>query len=303
MTAAVTPLETACEWRTDELGDAYVFQLTDAHLDELDAALVHAEARCDDVLDITREVVPAADARPELVRLTRDLDRRARCRAHPRCSRRAVRQGTGVVDLLGHRDAPRPAVAAERQGPPARRRHRPGPRRERPDVARQRDRRHRVPVPLRRLRPRRAVLPRRRRERRREPRRERGDDPQRAGAHRARARGRAVRAVPVRPPRRAGARARSRGTRCRSSAAAATGCSCATSARTSSRRAATTTRRVSVRSGARGDEPCRRDVRRSAVPRVDDDAARRHAVREQLPRAARARVPTKTTARRAASGT
>ena len=46
------------------------------------------------------------------------------------------------------------------------------------------------------------------------------DDPQRARAHRARARGRALRAVPVRLPRRAGARARRPGTRCRSS----TGC-------------------------------------------------------------------------------
>ena len=117
-----------------------------------------------------------------------------------------------------------------------------GKARQRPDVARQRDRRHRVPVPLRRLRPRRPVLPRRRRERWRERRGQRRHDPQRAGAHRARARGRALRAVPVRPARRAGARARSPGTRCRSSTAAATGSSCATSGRTSRRRAATTTR-------------------------------------------------------------
>ena len=48
--------------------------------------------------------------------------------------------------------------------------------------------------------------------------------------------------------------------------------------------------------GAGRDGPGRRDVRRSAVPRVDDDAAGRHAVREQLPRAARARARTKTTA-------
>ena len=33
----VTPLEPACEWRRDDLGDSYVFQLTDAHLEELDA--------------------------------------------------------------------------------------------------------------------------------------------------------------------------------------------------------------------------------------------------------------------------
>ena len=45
------------------LGDSYVFQLTDAHLAELDAALVHAEERTDDVLDITRESFPLPDAR------------------------------------------------------------------------------------------------------------------------------------------------------------------------------------------------------------------------------------------------
>ncbi len=44
--------------------------------------------------------------------------------------------------------------------------------------------------------------------------------------------------------------------------------------------------------------PARRHVRRPAVPRVDDAAAGRHAVREQLPRAARAARPTRTTARR-----
>ncbi len=58
------------------------------------------------------------------------------------------------------------------QGRAARRSERPG----------KRDRRSRVPVPLRRFRPRRLVLPQRGRERRREPRRERGRDPQRARA-------------------------------------------------------------------------------------------------------------------------
>ena len=68
------------------------------------------------------------------------------------------------------------------------------------------------------------------------------DDPQRAGAHRARARGRAVRAVPVRLPRRAGARREALVHDAGLQPAAATGCSCATSGRTSSRPAATTTR-------------------------------------------------------------
>ena len=69
----LVPLETACEWRADELGDSYVFELTDAHRDELDRALVHAEARCDDVLDITRELFPLPTLAPELRAITRDL--------------------------------------------------------------------------------------------------------------------------------------------------------------------------------------------------------------------------------------
>jgi len=35
----LTPLEPACEWTRDQLADSYVFQLSDAHLEELDAAL------------------------------------------------------------------------------------------------------------------------------------------------------------------------------------------------------------------------------------------------------------------------
>jgi TfdA family taurine catabolism dioxygenase TauD len=66
-------LETACEWRSGELGERYVFELTDAHLDELDAALVHAEAQADDVLDITRESFPLPTLGPELTRITREL--------------------------------------------------------------------------------------------------------------------------------------------------------------------------------------------------------------------------------------
>jgi hypothetical protein len=69
----LTPLETACAWRTEELGDDYLFQLTDAHLDELDRALVHAEATCADVLDITREAFPLPTLGPELTCVTREL--------------------------------------------------------------------------------------------------------------------------------------------------------------------------------------------------------------------------------------
>jgi hypothetical protein len=67
------PLEERCEWRSAELGDRYVFHLTDAHVDELDAALRHAEAEAGDVLDITRESFPLPSLGPELQRITREL--------------------------------------------------------------------------------------------------------------------------------------------------------------------------------------------------------------------------------------
>jgi hypothetical protein len=69
----VVPLETHCEWRNDQVGDSYIFQLTDEHLAELDGALVHAEERTDDVLDITRELFPLPTLGPELRGITREL--------------------------------------------------------------------------------------------------------------------------------------------------------------------------------------------------------------------------------------
>jgi alpha-ketoglutarate-dependent taurine dioxygenase len=71
--ATPVPLEEQCEWRTDEVGDSYVFQLTDDHVDELDAALVRAESRVDDVLDITRDAFPLPTLASELARITDDL--------------------------------------------------------------------------------------------------------------------------------------------------------------------------------------------------------------------------------------
>ncbi len=68
-----TPLEEHCEWHTDEVGDRYVFHLSDDHVAELDAALVHAEAHVDDVLDITRELFPLPTLAPELARIEDDL--------------------------------------------------------------------------------------------------------------------------------------------------------------------------------------------------------------------------------------
>ena len=71
--SAVEPLEPACEWRSEEIADSYVFRLTDDHLAEVDAALLFAEERCDDVLDITRELFPLPTLGPELVSITREL--------------------------------------------------------------------------------------------------------------------------------------------------------------------------------------------------------------------------------------
>jgi alpha-ketoglutarate-dependent taurine dioxygenase len=69
----LTPLEEGCEWRRADVGDRYVFTLTEAHVAELDAALVAAEAQTDDVLDITREHFPLPTLGPELARLTDEL--------------------------------------------------------------------------------------------------------------------------------------------------------------------------------------------------------------------------------------
>lgn len=70
---SLVPLETGCEWRSDELGDSYIFQLTDDHVAELDAALLAAEAQTDDVLDIAREHFPLPTLGPELARITDGL--------------------------------------------------------------------------------------------------------------------------------------------------------------------------------------------------------------------------------------
>ncbi|MGH9212325.1 MAG: TauD/TfdA family dioxygenase [Acidimicrobiales bacterium] len=67
------PLEPHCEWHRDEVGDRYVFHLTDAHVAELDVALIHAEQHTDDVLDITRDLFPLPALGPELARITREL--------------------------------------------------------------------------------------------------------------------------------------------------------------------------------------------------------------------------------------
>ncbi len=78
----LTPLETHCEWKGggapgsivgNPRGDDYLFELTQEHLDELDAALIEAEARTDDVLDIGAEHFPLPTLGPALRELTDDL--------------------------------------------------------------------------------------------------------------------------------------------------------------------------------------------------------------------------------------
>ncbi len=70
---SLVPLEPACVWDRDDLGDRYVYELTDAQVDELDAALRFAEARGDDVLDITRDDFPLPTLGAELAEIQRNL--------------------------------------------------------------------------------------------------------------------------------------------------------------------------------------------------------------------------------------
>jgi hypothetical protein len=69
----LVPLEPKCEWHRDDLGDRYVVTLTDAQVEELDAALAHAEQHTDDVLDITREQFPLPTLGADLARIEHEL--------------------------------------------------------------------------------------------------------------------------------------------------------------------------------------------------------------------------------------
>jgi len=69
----LTPLEENCAWRGAEIGDDYIVQLSATHVDELDAALRHAQARTDELLDITRDLFPLPTLGPVLRDVTREL--------------------------------------------------------------------------------------------------------------------------------------------------------------------------------------------------------------------------------------
>jgi hypothetical protein len=71
--ADLEPLETRSEWTSDQLGDRYVYELSVEQVAELEAALEHAEAHTDDVLDITRELFPLPTLGAELQRLAGEL--------------------------------------------------------------------------------------------------------------------------------------------------------------------------------------------------------------------------------------
>ena len=71
--AEVEPLEPACEWQRDPIGDSYIWHLDDTELAELDAALTTARSRVDDVLDITPDDFPLPTLGPRLGELADDL--------------------------------------------------------------------------------------------------------------------------------------------------------------------------------------------------------------------------------------
>lgn len=68
-------LEPACEWTAADVADedTWTVHFTDAELAELDAALRHALARSDDVLDIGRDDFPLGDLAGHLAEIEREL--------------------------------------------------------------------------------------------------------------------------------------------------------------------------------------------------------------------------------------
>jgi hypothetical protein len=68
-------LETHAEWRQAEVADpaTWTERLTDAELDELDAALRHARAKSGDLLDIGKEDFPLPTLGARLARIEREL--------------------------------------------------------------------------------------------------------------------------------------------------------------------------------------------------------------------------------------
>jgi hypothetical protein len=66
-------LEPGCAWTSDQVGDDYVWELTDIDRAELEAALEHAEAATVRTLDITAEDFPLPSLGPKLEATAREL--------------------------------------------------------------------------------------------------------------------------------------------------------------------------------------------------------------------------------------
>lgn len=66
-------LEPQCEWKASEVGDSYIWHLTDDDREELDAALGHAKEAVDDVLDITPDSFPLPSLAPRLSAFAEEL--------------------------------------------------------------------------------------------------------------------------------------------------------------------------------------------------------------------------------------
>lgn len=66
-------LEEQCAWRSSEVGDSYVWELTSPDIVELEAALEHAEARTERTLDITADVFPLPTLGPRLAEVAGEL--------------------------------------------------------------------------------------------------------------------------------------------------------------------------------------------------------------------------------------
>ena len=118
----VVELETHANWTAADIGnpDDWTLQLTEVHHAELDAALAHARSTTDEVLDVGADDFPLPTLGPLLTAMAQEL---VNGRGFTRIAALDVdRLGAedAVVDLLGDRHAPRRALAAEREGSPAR---------------------------------------------------------------------------------------------------------------------------------------------------------------------------------------
>lgn len=68
-------LETACEWRADDVADEsrWIVRFDEAEIEELDRALRHAVARADDLLDVARGDFPLPNLSRRLKEVEREL--------------------------------------------------------------------------------------------------------------------------------------------------------------------------------------------------------------------------------------